>query len=131
MAVLKEFVVVLHLLGMAAIVGPYLLVRAHGRIDPVMVWGARAQILTGLVLVAFAEMGERAPNHLKIGVKLGIAVAVVACTEMAAVGQKKRVAATHGQVPDDGFGSVGSLVDAAAWLTVLNVLVAVMWRSYG
>ncbi|NUP27327.1 MAG: hypothetical protein HOQ44_11660, partial [Nocardia sp.] len=41
-------VVVTHLLGMAAVVGGY----AAGRpaVNEVMVWGARAQLVTGVVL---------------------------------------------------------------------------------
>lgn len=142
MKFLNEVVVVLHLLGMGAIVGGWLATRTQGRISAAVLWGARAQVATGLVLVAFAEMDkDDPPNHLKIGVKLGIAVAVMACAELGAIRQRKlaMTASTPSSVtgpaartaaPAPAPGGVASLADAAFWLTVLNVCIAVLWRSY-
>ena len=50
MELLINLVVVLHLLGLAAIVGSAVFV-ARGVPTPALVWGARAQIVTGLLLV--------------------------------------------------------------------------------
>jgi hypothetical protein len=47
---------ILHLLGMAALVGGWLVFTRGADAVEVMVWGARAQILTGLVL---AGLGRR------------------------------------------------------------------------
>lgn len=50
---------------------------------PALVWGARAQLVTGLILVGLAEMDDGDVNHAKIGVKLVVAIAVAACAEIA------------------------------------------------
>ncbi len=120
MDVLYQFVVVTHLLGMAALIGGYLVVvtRNGGPLAPnaVMVWGARLQILTGLILTGLAEaVWEGEVNHTKIGVKLIIALAVAACTEIAAARARKNTTVTPG------------LVHAAGALAIVNVLVAVLW----
>jgi len=75
-----NLVVVLHLLGMAALVGGWFVVSRGAGSSEVMVWGARAQIVTGLVLVGLAEgvsSLDKHLNHPKIGVKLVVALAAV------------------------------------------------------
>jgi hypothetical protein len=113
MEFLTDLVVVLHLLGLAAVVGSAVFV-ARGVPTPALVWGARAQIVTGLILVGLAEAGDDPVNHTKVGVKLLVALAVVACAEIAA-GRERR-----------GQGRP-ELVHAAGGLAVLNTLVAVLW----
>ncbi|EAP97318.1 hypothetical protein JNB_17648 [Janibacter sp. HTCC2649] len=107
--------VVLHLLGLAAIVGSAVFV-ARGVPTPALVWGARAQIITGLILVGLNEAGDEPLNHTKIGVKLLIAIGVAACAEIAAARERK------------GQGNP-QLVHAAGALAVLNTLIAVLWTS--
>jgi hypothetical protein len=116
MEIVEHLLVVAHLLGMAAIIGSAVFV-ARDRATPALVWGARAQLLTGLILVGLAEMGDDPVNHAKIGVKLVVAVAVAACAEIAAARARK------------GGGERPQLVAAAGWLAVLNVAVAVLWTS--
>jgi hypothetical protein len=133
MKVLNEVVVVLHLLGMAAIVGGWLVVRRDPRLVPSILWGARAQLLTGLVLAGIASMDkEDPPNNAKLGVKLVVALVVLALAETARIREARVLAPA-------GSGSAGSpaavapvapLVRAVGWLAVLNVLIAVLWRSY-
>jgi hypothetical protein len=106
--------VLAHLLGMAAIVGSAVFV-ARGVATPALVWGARAQLLTGLVLVGLAESGDDDVNHAKIGVKLVLAVGVAACAEIAAAKARK------------GEGERPQLVTAAGALAVLAATVAVLW----
>ena len=113
MELLTNLVVVLHLLGLAAIVGSAVFV-ARGVPTPALVWGARAQILTGLLLVGLGEAGDDPVNHTKVGVKLLIALGVVACAEIAAARERR------------GQGNP-NLVHAAGGLAVLNTLVAVLW----
>jgi hypothetical protein len=113
MELLTNLFVVLHLLGLAAIVGSAVFV-ARGVPTPALVWGARAQILTGLLLVGLNEAGDDPVNHTKVAVKLLIALAVAACAEIAA-GRERR-----------GQGNP-NLVHAAGGLAVLNTLVAVLW----
>ena len=105
--------VVLHLLGMAAIIGSAVFV-ARGAVTPALVWGARAQLLTGILLVGLVQTNDEEVDNTKIAVKLLVAVAVVACAEIAAAKERK------------GEGRP-QLVNAAGALAVLNVLVAVLW----
>lgn len=105
--------VLAHLVGMAALVGGYLVTVRRPAWNAAMLWGARLQILTGLVLVGMLEMGagDGTPNHLKIGVKLLVALAVVALAE---VGSRRQPGNT-------------TLVNAAGALALVDVAVAVLW----
>lgn len=117
MGVLLGVLVVLHFLGLSAILGGWLALRLGAdRGLGVLVWGARAQLVIGVVLVGLLEMFGRDLNYAKIATKLVVALAVVACGEIAAARARKGSAQPV-------------LLDAAAGLTVLNVLVAVLWRA--
>ena len=116
MDVLANVLLVLHLLGMAAIVGSAVFV-ARGAVTPALVWGARAQLVTGILLVGLLQADDEPVNNAKVGVKLLVAVAVVACAEIAA-GKERR-----------GEGARPQLVNAAGALALLNVLVAVLWTG--
>ncbi|WP_377644312.1 hypothetical protein [Oryzobacter terrae] len=116
MDLVHHLLVLLHLLGMAAVVGSAVFV-ARGRVTPALLWGARAQVLTGLLLVGLLEAGDEPVNHPKVGVKLVVAIAVAACAEIAA-GRSRR-----------GAGEQVTLVHAAGALAVLNTAVAVLWTS--
>ena len=135
MRVLIGVFVVLHLLGAAAIIGPWLAAPRAGRIRMAMVWGARAQVVTGIVLVGLHELSSDpsdALNRTKIGVKLVVALACAACAEIANARQRRALATARG----DAGGSAGTttavlpatgLVQATALLAILNVCVAVLW----
>ncbi|CCH76448.1 conserved hypothetical protein [Nostocoides japonicum T1-X7] len=118
MTVVIHILLVLHLLGMAAILAGWTAYRmGAGKALAPLVWGARAQIVTGLLLVGLNEADDQAVNHAKIGVKLLVALGVVACAEIAnARGRREK-------------GEVRTLVDAAGALTVVNVCIAVLWTS--
>ncbi len=80
----------LHWAGFASILLGYFLSLQRLVISPVMVWGARVQLLLGLAMVALAEIGEVAKfGHMWVGLKLLIALAVVACCEIAASRARK------------------------------------------
>jgi hypothetical protein len=115
MEILEHLFVLAHLLGMAAIIGSAVFV-ARGTVTPALVWGARAQLVTGLVLVGLAQAEDDDVNNTKIGVKLLVAIAVVACAEIAAAKERK------------GQGARPNLVNAAGALALLNVAIAVLWR---
>ena len=87
MDLLVNVVVVLHLLGMAAIIGSAVFV-ARGAVTPALLWGARAQLLTGILLVGLLQADDEEVNNAKIGVKLLVAIAVVACAEIAEVDEE-------------------------------------------
>ncbi|NLE82114.1 MAG: hypothetical protein GX610_21555 [Rhodococcus sp.] len=107
--------VVAHLLGMAAVVGGYLTVLKAPAITPVILWGARAQFVIGLILVGIGEaVVDKEYDHAKIAVKLIIALAVVALAEITN-GKQKR-----------GEGAP-TLVHVVGGLAILNTLIAVLW----
>ncbi len=114
MDVAENIFVLLHLLGMAAIVGGWVAVRRGGGSLAPVVWGARAQLLTGLVLVGILESGDEPVNHAKIGVKLLVAIVVAGCAEVASARQRRG-------------GDRTPLLDAAGGLAVLNAAIAVLW----
>ncbi|WP_256840947.1 hypothetical protein [Ornithinimicrobium cryptoxanthini] len=119
---LYNLTVVAHMLGLAALVGGYLVAvtrSAEGLVpNVVMVWGARVQLLSGLILVGIAEgaLDDIEVNQMKIGVKLLVAIAVAALTEIAAAKARK------------GQPVAGGMVHAAGALAVVNVLVASLWK---
>jgi hypothetical protein len=118
MELVYDVFVIAHLVGMAALVGGWLVFLTGGASTTVMAWGARAQLVTGLVLVGLAEGVSSLDKDLdqaKIGVKLVVAIAAVACVEIG------RARTKRGQ---DARG----LVRAAGALGVLNVVVAAAWR---
>ena len=112
---LYSLIVVTHFLGLAALIGGWIATKVGSTALSPVVWGARVQLLTGILLVGVAEMtSDYELNHVKIGVKLVVAIAVVAAAEMANAKAKRGEANPR-------------LVDAAGALGVLNVLVAVLW----
>ena len=118
MAFLKNLILATHFLGLAALIGGWLAMRFGASTLNLVAWGARIQLLTGILLVGVVEMGDLyEPNHMKIGVKLLIALGAVAAAEIAVSKAKKGDLRT-------------TLVNAAGALGVLNVLVAALWKSY-
>lgn len=119
MEVVQNVLVLTHLIGMAGIVGGWISLRARGvesgRGLSVVVWGARAQILTGLILVALKEAQDQPINHAKIGVKLTVALACSVAAEMAAARARRGA-------------NDGKLIDYAGVLGVLNTAVAALWE---
>ncbi|MFC7448527.1 hypothetical protein [Rhodococcus daqingensis] len=115
MSVVYNVFVAIHLLGMAAIVGGYFAVLAEPRVSEVMVWGARVQFLTGLIIVGLGEGAlDKDYNHTKIAVKLVLSLAVVALAEIGR-GKQKR-----------GEGNP-NLAHAAGGLAIVAALVAALW----
>lgn len=114
MEALHSVLVVAHLVGMAAVVGGYLTCLRAPRFPSALVWGARAQIITGILLVGLLESGaldDAEPDRAKIAVKLGVAVVLTGLAE-----SRRR----KDPVPSWAFHAVGGLA-------LVNVLVAVLW----
>lgn len=121
MSVVYNIVVALHMLGMAALVGGYLvaLQRRAAGLGPnvVMVRGAEVQVLTGIILVGLAEAVLDSPvTYPKIAVKLVVAIAAAGLVSVAAKRQRTGQAVAAG------------LVHGAGGLAILNVLVASIWK---
>ncbi len=113
MEIVRNLALVLHLLGMAAVVGSWL-VQAKAptkHVDKAMLHGALTAFVTGLLLVGLAEMRDVDVNHMKIGIKTLVVAAVLV---LALVNRKKDAIATG------VWAAIGGL-------TILNVVLAVFW----
>ena len=115
MTTLQDLLLLTHLLGMAALVGGYFAALKHGAVNSAMVWGARAQLLTGLGLVGLAEAQKWTISHGFVGVKLVVAFLALALVEIATSKAKKGQAAHP-------------LLHSAGLLAIINVIVAVFWH---
>lgn len=113
MEFLTHTLVVLHFVGLASLLGGFLVqMRSSPRVvNPAMVHGILTQLVTGVLLVGLAEADDADVNHAKVGVKLAIA-AVVAVLVFA---NRKRQALATGV-----WAAIGGL-------TIVNIVVAVFW----
>jgi hypothetical protein len=119
--IIKSFLVVLHLVGLSALLGGFLVqikaLRAKtAEILPAMVHGAWTALLTGLLLVGVREwelaLGDGDElDHSKIAIKSVVALIVVV---LVMLNRKKK------PVPGSVLGTIGGL-------TFLNVVLAVFW----
>lgn len=100
-----------HWVGLALIVIGWGLSFGRNAVHPVMVWGARLQLLLGLGIVGALEASGADVDHMFVGIKLVIALAVVALCE---ISFKKSKRGEHGL----------TLVHVAGALTVLNTIIA-------
>ncbi|WP_116112602.1 hypothetical protein [Austwickia chelonae] len=107
---------IVHIAVAALIVGGYVLFLSSNQVHPLMVWAARMQLILGLAMVGLAEGGKVLRlDHGWVGVKLVVAIAVVACCEIAAAKHRRGT-------------SKPVLVHVALGLTLVNVLVAYAFR---
>lgn len=106
-----------HILGLAAIVGTFFVqMRAkNGFATGVVLAGAIVQVVTGNALVGVGVALGGDLNHIKIAVKMALAVIVL-------------VAAIIAHVKNRKGGKVKPFFHAAGGLAVVNVLVAVLWQ---
>ena len=115
MEIVRDILLVLHFIGLASLLGGFLVQMKYQtkRVEAAMWHGALTQLVTGLLLVGVAEMGDRDVDNVKITVKLVVALAV---TALAIYGSRREEKVT------------AALVGSVAGLTVLNIAVAVLWR---
>ena len=112
---LRLVLVFLHILGAAAIVGGWLAAFKSPTVTRWQWIGALTQLITGLLLVGLAEMGDGEVNNFKIGVKLVIALVVAVA---AFLGRRK--------VKNNEDVSKG-LAHAVGGMAFINIAVAVFW----
>ncbi|GAB2695964.1 hypothetical protein [Thalassiella azotivora] len=114
MDLVYQLLVVLHLVGMAMLVGGWLVTVRTPKVLPGMWHGALTQLVTGVALVglASADVVDRDVDNAKITVKLLVALAVAVVVFLAR--RRKE-------------GDAG-MVHAVGGLSLLNVLIAVLWR---
>ncbi|MBP1325659.1 hypothetical protein JOF28_000891 [Leucobacter exalbidus] len=112
---LHTVLVFFHLLGAAALVGGWLATFKTPTVGVFQFAGAWVQLITGLLLVGLAEMGDGSVNHIKIGVKLVLLVGILVA---AWIGRSK---VKKGEPVSTG------IAHAVGGLSLINVAIAVFW----
>lgn len=115
MDIVYSILVVLHLVGWAIVLGGVLAKMREPALASGVLHGVLTALVTGILLVGVAEATSGGPeeiNHIKIGVKLIIALVV---TGMAIYGRRNT------EVVKTGY------LGAIAGLTVVNIALAVIW----
>ena len=118
MDILRQILLIVHLLGFAALFGGmFLQMRSPEKsINSAMRDGAGTVFLAGLLLVGVLEAGDADVNHMKIGIKLVISIAIVVT---AFLGRKKVKA---GEEVSTG------IAHATGGLALVNILIATLWN---
>jgi hypothetical protein len=112
--IVYDLVVVLHFLGLASLVGGWLvqLRSAERQVNPAMLHGALTQLVTGLALVGIGEASlDEQFDYAKITTKL---VIVLVITLLVWVNRRKA------SIPTGLYLLVGGL-------SIANVAIAVLW----
>lgn len=115
MEALYTILVALHILSW---LGALALIDPRGTVRNGASHAIATALVTGLILVGLGESVDALDkdyNHVKIGIKLVVALVVVALTEVSNARGRRGTA-------------VAGLVHAAGVLAVVNVLVAALWR---
>jgi hypothetical protein len=123
--ILRSFLLVAHFVGLAAVIGPFILqMRWKGQYAfPVVFGGAITQLVTGLLLVGVAEMRaaqlDFEVDHIKVAVKLVIGLLVFVAALLGFLKQRK----TEG----GGGRELMPYVHTAGGLALINTALAVFW----
>ena len=118
MDILLGIILILHFIGLAALLGGVLVqikdtIAGKGRIVAAMIHGALTQLVTGVALVGLIQAGGGEINNTKIAVKLAIVLIITALVFL--------------------FRKKNPVLSWVIWLigalTVANIAIAVLWRS--
>lgn len=112
METVYAIVLVLHLIGWALVLGGAVHGLREATMNKGMLHGILTALVAGIVMVGLGEMMDAEVNHMKIGIKLVIALVV---TAMVIFGNRNSEKVTKGYL-----GGI-------AGLTVANVAIAVLW----
>ena len=121
---IRLIVLIIHFVGLAAIIGPFILQRGRreGFQFGAMLAGSIVQIVSGAALIGLRK-GESLPvADAKMAVKLGIAIIVLAVVAVGMFRQRRLGARGVGDA------SVRPLVSIAGIAAIVNVAVAVLWE---
>ncbi|MBU6146845.1 MAG: hypothetical protein KGP10_01575 [Actinomycetales bacterium] len=116
---LDNVVLVLHFLGLAALIGGWLVaVRTRPRAVSNAMWhGVLTQLVTGIILVGLAEtvLDDGPVDHAKVGVKLLLTLVIAVLVFLG-----RRRAKAGAPLPGVAFLTIGVL-------SIVNVILAVFW----
>lgn len=122
--IIRLSLVFVHLIGMAAIVGSWILQMPWARgfdFRPLAI-GATVATLSGFALVATREIGDMGVDRLKITVKLVVAIVVLALAVVGLVRSRRLRQDSH----DDA--GLKPLLMITGLLAMGNVAIAVLWQ---
>ncbi|MGC4949779.1 hypothetical protein ACLQ2N_26735 [Streptomyces sp. DT224] len=116
MRVLIDFVVALHIIGIAALLGGFLgqmkaMKAGTARFVPGMLHGALTMLVTGVALVGLDQADDHPVNNVKIGIKLLFLVVILGLVYVKRDEEK---------VENGIFAAVGAL-------TLANIFIATLW----
>lgn len=117
MEILRNVLLVLHFIGLASLLGGFLVQMSafktkSAKINPAILHGALTQLVTGILLVGVNEMGDlREIDNVKIAVKLVILLVIYV---LALINRKKVSVST-------------AIIGIIGLLTIANIVVAVFW----
>jgi hypothetical protein len=117
MEILKNLILALHIIGVVALLGGVIyqikpMREGTGRVLPAMMHGAWTMLVTGILLVGLQYPLGNDVNNVKITVKLAVLIAIIV---IALVNRKRETVA-------------GWVLPTIGGLTVLNVVLATVWR---
>ena len=117
MEILKNVVLALHIIGVAALLGGVLyqigaMRLGKARVLPSMLHGAWTMLVTGVLLVGLQYPLGHEVNNAKVSVKLAVLIAILV---IALVNRKREVVAAW-------------VLPVIGGLTVVNILLATVWR---
>ena len=116
MNIVYNFMVFLHIIGAAMIVGIWIVQMQKPTVHPRQFDGAALQLITGIVMMGLIPALDMNANYAKLGIKLAIAVVVAV---LAFIGSRK--------YKKDEPVSKG-LAHAVGGLALLNVAIATLWQ---
>lgn len=119
MEILKNVVLAVHIIGVASLLGGVLvqmsaMKKGETRIMPAILHGAWTMLVTGIILVGLQYPIGNEVNNVKITVKLAVLVAILV---IALVNRKRETLARW-------------VLPALGALTVVNILIATVWKNY-
>lgn len=127
METLRDIILITHFLGLAMIIGPFLIqMRQHtGFAFSWVLAGGITQLLSGLVLTFLAEMRladnpDLSLDHTKIAVKLVLAL-IIFVVALIAFRRQKKIPAGESQ------RALLPFLHTAGALAVIDLVIAVLW----
>ncbi|MGW0042963.1 hypothetical protein [Rhodococcus sp. NPDC003348] len=122
-----DIFLILHFIGLAAIIGSYMTVLKAPRVIPGMLHGAILQVVSGLALVGLNEANDADLNHMKVGIKLVIAIVILVAAVLGLRKEKEVAASPAGEGAVATATSTATLAHVIGILAVVNVIIAVVW----
>jgi hypothetical protein len=112
MGIASQLLVLLHLIGFAALLGGYLVqLRAvEPEINAAMLYGSWIVLASGVALVVLDVLGPGLVGYAELGIKLGLTAAIVV---LVAVNRR------YASIPRGLGGLIGAMTVAAAAVAVL------------